>query len=72
MPPSRRKIRSPLATSSMKEGTMRFEVSPCDVPTTLVVLVSAFAGREKTLELYQEAIKNKYRFYSFGDSMLLI
>ena len=40
--------------------------------STLVVLVSAFAGREKTLELYQEAIKNKYRFYSFGDSMLLI
>ncbi|MBP5469791.1 MAG: S-adenosylmethionine:tRNA ribosyltransferase-isomerase, partial [Candidatus Riflebacteria bacterium] len=26
----------------------------------------------KTLELYQEAIRNKYRFYSFGDSMLLI
>ena len=40
--------------------------------STLVVLVSAFAGREKTLALYEEAIKNKYRFYSFGDSMLLI
>ena len=40
--------------------------------STLIVLVSAFAGREKTLELYNEAVKNKYRFYSFGDSMLLI
>lgn len=40
--------------------------------STLIVLVSAFAGREKTLELYSEAVKNKYRFYSFGDSMVLI
>lgn len=40
--------------------------------STLVVLVSAFAGREKTLALYEEAIKNRYRFYSFGDSMVLI
>lgn len=40
--------------------------------STLIVLVSAFAGREKTLALYEEAVNNKYRFYSFGDSMVLI
>lgn len=40
--------------------------------STLIVLVSAFAGREKTLELYKEAVENKYRFYSFGDAMVLI
>lgn len=40
--------------------------------STLIMLVSAFVGREKTLELYQEAIKEKYRFYSYGDAMLII
>lgn len=35
--------------------------------STLVMLVSAFIGREKTLELYREAVKEKYRFFSFGD-----
>jgi len=39
--------------------------------TTLLMLVSAFAGREKILKAYHEAIKNKYRFYSFGDAMLI-
>ena len=36
--------------------------------STLIMLVSAFAGREKTLEIYKEAVKEKYRFFSFGDS----
>jgi S-adenosylmethionine:tRNA ribosyltransferase-isomerase len=36
------------------------------------MLVSAFIGREKTLELYEVAIKEKYRFYSYGDAMLII
>lgn len=39
--------------------------------STLIMLVSAFAGREFTLELYQHAVKEKYRFFSFGDSMFL-
>ena len=40
--------------------------------STLIMLVSAFIGREKTLELYEEAIKEKYRFFSYGDAMLII
>jgi len=40
--------------------------------STLIVLVAAFAGREQVLELYKEAIAKEYRFYSFGDSMVLI
>jgi S-adenosylmethionine:tRNA ribosyltransferase-isomerase len=39
--------------------------------STLLVLVSAFAGRERVLEAYAEAIDRRYRFYSFGDAMLL-
>lgn len=35
--------------------------------STLVMLVSAFIGREKTLEIYKEAVQEKYRFFSFGD-----
>jgi S-adenosylmethionine:tRNA ribosyltransferase-isomerase len=42
---------------------------PC---STLIMLVSAFAGRENVLHAYDEAINNKYRFYSFGDAMLII
>lgn len=40
--------------------------------STLLVLVSAFAGRENVLRAYQHAIENDYRFYSFGDAMLII
>lgn len=40
--------------------------------STLIMLVSAFAGREKTLELYKIAVEEKYRFFSFGDAMLLL
>jgi S-adenosylmethionine:tRNA ribosyltransferase-isomerase len=39
--------------------------------STLLVMVSAFAGRERVLAAYQHAIKDGYRFYSFGDAMLL-
>ena len=40
--------------------------------STLIMLVSAFIGsREKTLELYNTAVKEKYRFFSFGDSMFI-
>jgi len=40
--------------------------------TTLIVLVSAFAGRENIMKAYTEAIKRRYRFFSFGDAMLII
>ena len=39
--------------------------------STLLMLVSAFAGRENVLRAYREAIKRKYRFYSYGDAMLI-
>jgi len=40
--------------------------------STLLMLVSAFAGQKLISESYQEAIKKKYRFYSFGDAMFII
>jgi S-adenosylmethionine:tRNA ribosyltransferase-isomerase len=40
--------------------------------STLLMLISAFAGRERVLDAYLEAIRQRYRFYSFGDAMLLI
>ncbi|SDN46371.1 tRNA preQ1(34) S-adenosylmethionine ribosyltransferase-isomerase QueA [Alkalicoccus daliensis] len=40
--------------------------------STLVMLVSALAGREAVLEAYKEAVAQKYRFFSFGDAMLII
>ena len=39
--------------------------------STLLMLVSAFAGREKILNAYNEAVKEKYRFFSFGDAMFI-
>ena len=39
--------------------------------STLVMLVSALAGKENIMKAYNEAIKEKYRFFSFGDSMLI-
>ena len=39
--------------------------------STLIMLVSALAGREHTLAAYQEAVKERYRFFSFGDAMLI-
>jgi S-adenosylmethionine:tRNA ribosyltransferase-isomerase len=40
--------------------------------STLLMLVSALAGREMVLEAYAEAIREKYRFYSYGDCMLIL
>lgn len=40
--------------------------------STLIMLVSAFAGRENILRCYEEAINEKYRFFSFGDAMLIL
>ncbi len=40
--------------------------------STLIMLVSAFAGKDLIMRAYQEAIKLRYRFYSFGDAMLIL
>ncbi|WP_122643293.1 tRNA preQ1(34) S-adenosylmethionine ribosyltransferase-isomerase QueA [Luxibacter massiliensis] len=40
--------------------------------STLIMLVSALAGRERVLRAYEEAVKEKYRFFSFGDAMLIL
>jgi S-adenosylmethionine:tRNA ribosyltransferase-isomerase len=40
--------------------------------STLIMLVSAFAGKDFIMKAYQEAIREKYRFFSFGDAMLII
>ena len=39
--------------------------------STLLMLVSAFAGREHVMEAYEEAVEERYRFFSFGDAMLI-
>jgi S-adenosylmethionine:tRNA ribosyltransferase-isomerase len=36
------------------------------------MLVSAFAGREFVMEAYREAVRRRYRFYSYGDAMLIL
>lgn len=40
--------------------------------STLIMLVSAFAGRENVLRAYEEAVNEKYRFFSFGDCMMIV
>lgn len=40
--------------------------------STLLMMISAFTGRKKLLELYRDAIDRNYRFYSFGDAMLIL
>ncbi|MBM6619722.1 tRNA preQ1(34) S-adenosylmethionine ribosyltransferase-isomerase QueA [Bacillus suaedaesalsae] len=40
--------------------------------STLIMLISALAGRENVLQAYEEAVKENYRFFSFGDAMLII
>ena len=40
--------------------------------STLIMLVSAFAGRENTLAAYEEAVRERYRFFSFGDAMFIV
>ncbi|MGB5999974.1 MAG: S-adenosylmethionine:tRNA ribosyltransferase-isomerase, partial [Thermoanaerobaculia bacterium] len=39
--------------------------------STLLMLVCAFGGRERVLAAYQQAIETGYRFYSYGDAMLI-
>lgn len=40
--------------------------------STLIMLVSAFVGRENTLRVYETAVRERYRFFSFGDAMLIV
>ncbi len=40
--------------------------------SSLILLISALIGREETLEIYQQAVEEKYRFFSYGDAMLII
>ena len=40
--------------------------------TTLLMLVGAFCGQELLFKAYEEAVKEKYRFYSYGDAMLIL
>ena len=40
--------------------------------STLLIMVSAFYGREKLLEAYRAAVEEKYRFFSYGDCMLIL
>ena len=40
--------------------------------SSLLMLVSAFAGRERVLAAYQEAVREGYRFYSYGDAMVIL
>ena len=40
--------------------------------STLIMLVSAFAGKDRIMQAYHEAIKEEYRFFSFGDAMLIL
>ncbi len=40
--------------------------------STLVMLVSAWAGKDFLMKAYQEAVEKKYRFYSYGDAMLIL
>jgi S-adenosylmethionine:tRNA ribosyltransferase-isomerase len=40
--------------------------------STLLMLVSAFAGHRLTMAAYQHAIEQRYRFYSYGDAMVII
>jgi S-adenosylmethionine:tRNA ribosyltransferase-isomerase len=40
--------------------------------SSLLMLVAAFAGRERVLEAYREAVAERYRFYSYGDAMLIV
>jgi S-adenosylmethionine:tRNA ribosyltransferase-isomerase len=40
--------------------------------STLIMMVSAFAGRDFVLDAYRKAVQEEYRFFSFGDAMLIL
>jgi S-adenosylmethionine:tRNA ribosyltransferase-isomerase len=67
-------------------GEANIFLNPLNIPTrvdylltnfhlpksTLIMLVASFIGLEETLKIYEEAIKNNYRFFSYGDGMLIL
>ena len=56
-----------------KFGVMDGLITNFHLPkSTLLMLVSAFAGRENVLNAYREAVEERYRFFSFGDAMVLL
>jgi S-adenosylmethionine:tRNA ribosyltransferase-isomerase len=61
-------IRPPYAFKAVKALVTNFHLPK----STLLMLVSAFAGRERVLAAYEEAVKEKYRFFSYGDAMLIL
>ena len=60
----------PSVSQEPRAGTER--ACPCHSRSTLLILVSAFAGRSRILHAYQEAVQQGYRFYSFGGDMLVL
>ncbi len=47
-------------------------ITNCHLPeSTLIMLVSAFAGYENTMAAYKEAVRARYRFFSYGDAMFV-
>jgi S-adenosylmethionine:tRNA ribosyltransferase-isomerase len=40
--------------------------------STLLIMVSAFGGHDFVMEAYKEAVKEQYKFYSYGDAMLIL
>ncbi|NAW49904.1 S-adenosylmethionine:tRNA ribosyltransferase-isomerase, partial [Elizabethkingia argentiflava] len=40
--------------------------------STLIMMIAAFAGRDFVMQAYEEAIKHEYKFYSYGDAMLIL
>ncbi len=60
-------------TESYRHRVARGIITNFHVPrSSLLMLASSFTGRKKMLELYQHALKHEYRFFSFGDGMLII
>ncbi|MBQ4094639.1 MAG: tRNA preQ1(34) S-adenosylmethionine ribosyltransferase-isomerase QueA, partial [Oscillospiraceae bacterium] len=56
-----------------KFGVMDAMITNFHLPeSTLIMLVSAFAGYDHTMAAYKHAVDSKYRFYSFGDAMLIV
>jgi S-adenosylmethionine:tRNA ribosyltransferase-isomerase len=40
--------------------------------STLLMMIAAFAGKDFVMEAYQQAVKEEYKFYSYGDAMLIL
>ena len=54
-----------------RELVAQIPLEPRD-SSRLLMLVSALAGRERVLDAYRETVREKYRFYSFGEAMMIV